>query len=461
MNKISSTSIRFLFCVAPFVLVFFPPVDLSAHAAEWQAGAARVKITPERPMWMSGYSSRNHPADGTTTDLWAKALVLQDEQGGRVVLATLDLVGIDRDFSQQLCAQLKEKYQLDRRQIALNCSHTHSGPVVGRVLLSMYSLDETQQQLVVDYTNDLEVKLVGLVGEAIRNLAPARIAWGNGRSTIAVNRRTNREPEVPMLRQQGILQGPVDYEVPVLSVRQPDGVLKAIVFGYACHATVVDYFQWSGDYPGYAQLELEKAHPEAVALFFAGCGGDQNPLPRRTPDRPQEYGQSLARSVDSVLNGVMQPIEGALVSRYAEVPLELGPLPTREQLLQQLESSNKYEGYRAKALLKQIDAGKPLSQTYPYPVQVWSLGKELQWVTLGGEVVVDYSLRLKRELGPGRTWVAAYTNDVMAYIPSLRVLKEGGYEGGGAMVYYGLPTTWSEAVEETVIRGVHDLVHPK
>jgi hypothetical protein len=97
-----------------------------------------------------------------------------------------------------------------------------------------------------------------------------------------------------------------------------------------------------------------------------------------------------------------------------------------------------------------------LRKTYPYPVQVWQVGNDLKLVTLGGEVVVDYSLRLKRELGQGRTWVMGYANDVMAYIPSLRVLKEGGYEGGGAMVYYGLPTVWAPRVEEHILATVRE-----
>jgi hypothetical protein len=429
-----------------------------AHGGEWQAGVAKVRITPDRPMWMSGYASRTHPADGTTTELWAKALVIQDAGGHRALLVTLDLVGIDYDFSTQLCATLKEKYRLERRDIALCSSHTHSGPVVGRVLLSMYGFDDTQRQLVADYTHDLEQKLVTLVGEALQNLAPARIAWANGHSTIAVNRRTNVEAEVPKLREQGLLKGPIDHEVPVLSVRRLDGTLVGIVFGYACHATVVDFYQWSGDYPGFAQIELEKSHPQAIALFFAGCGADQNPLPRRTLERAQEYGRSLAQSVDAVLAGAMKGVDGELVTNYAEIPLALGTLPTRDDLVKQAESKNKYEVYRAQMLLKQIDGGQPLSRTYPYPVQAWLLGNELKWITLGGEVVVDYSLRLKRELGPGRTWVAAYTNDVMAYIPSQRVLKEGGYEGGGAMLYYGLPTVWSDSVEESVVFGVHSVL---
>jgi hypothetical protein len=428
-----------------------------ASAADWQAGAASVKITPERLLWMSGYGSRDHPAEGTSIDLWAKALVLEDPDGRRGVIISLDLVGIDRDFSSAVCAALSEKYQLERRQVALCSSHTHSGPVVGRVLMTMYSLDDTQRQLIFDYTADLETKLVALVGQAIEKLAPARIAWASGRSTIAVNRRNNKEADVPQLRAEGRLVGPVDYDVPVLSVRHLDGRLAAILFGYACHSTVLPFYQWSGDYPGFTQIELEKSHPGAVALFFAGCGGDQNPLPRRSVEIAGEYGRSLARSVDAALAGVMTPVDGGLDMRYTEIPLELDKLPTRGDLLKQAESTDKFVVQRARALLNQIDGGKPLSQSYPYPVQIWRVGPQLQWVALGGEVVVDYSLRLKQELGPTRTWVAAYTNDVMAYIPSLRVLKEGGYEGGGAMVYYGLPTLWSSAVEETIVKAVHDL----
>ena len=106
-------------------------------------------------------------------------------------------------------------------------------------------------------------------------------------------------------------------------------------------------------------------------------------------------------------------------------------------------------------LLDEMDNGKPLRQTYPYPVGVWRIGDEIQFVILGGEVVVDYAIRLKAELSGTKTWVAGYSNDVMAYIPSRRVLREGGYEGGGAMVYYGLPTVWSPEVENQVVKEVH------
>jgi hypothetical protein len=428
----------------------------SLPAAEaWKSGAAKIEITPEKMIWMAGYGNRTKPAEGIEQPLWAKALVLEDPAGKRAVLVTLDLVGIDRDLSTRVCQQLASKYGLERSQIALNCSHTHCGPVVGNNLKPMYFLDDAMWQMVKDYTASLEQKMVAVVGEAIGKLAPGQVSWGQGYVGFAVNRRTNVQLKVPELREQGKLVGPSDHDVPVLAVRDMSGKFTAVAFGYACHATVMGYNLFSGDYPGFAQAALEESHPGAVALFWAGCGADQNPLPRQTVELAKSYGRRLATAVDEVLVTSMTPISGSLETRYGEIPLELDKLPSRDELQKDTTSNNKYLVSRAKMLLAQIDAGRPLSQTYPYPVQVWQLGPELRWVTLGGEVVVDFALRLKRELGQGTTWVAGYTNDVMAYIPSLRVLGEGGYEGETAMIYYGLPTKWSVRVEDQIVKQVH------
>ena len=428
----------------------------TTFAGDWSAGAAKVKITPRQPMWMSGYASRKAPAEGTQTDLFAKALVLQDGSGHKAVIVTLDLVGIPREISQAVSAALREKHGFDRRDVALCVSHTHCGPIVGSNLRTMVELSPEQDKLLDDYALELQANLVQVVDEAVKAVAPAELAWGNGQTTFAVNRRNNKEAEVPAVRERGGLVGPVDYDVPVLSVRGADGKLRAVLFGYACHATVLSFNNWCGDYPGYAQAELEKLHPETVALFFAGCGADQNPLPRREVALAEHYGRTLAGAVEATLTGVMTPVAGSLGSAYEEIPLAFDKLPTGADLAAAEASTNVYEARRAKMLIKKLGEGK-LSETYPYPVQVWRLGEGLQFVTLGGEVVVDYSLRLKHELGQANTWVAGYSNDVMAYIPSLRVLKEGGYEGGGSMVYYGQPSIWSEAVEESIITAVHKL----
>jgi hypothetical protein len=429
----------------------------SLHAG-WKAGAARIKITPEKAMWMSGYSNRDKPAEGTLHDLWAKALAVEDDKSQRGILITMDLVGIPRDLSVDVCDAIRKKHSLSREAIILSVSHTHTGPVIRGNLDQMYGLDEKQKKLVAEYRDRLKKNLLAVADDAVKALAPAQLSWGNGESTFAVNRRNNKEADVPRLKELGELTGPVDHQAPVLKVTDSDGKVKAIVFGYACHATVLSFYKFSGDYPGFAQLDLEQRHPGAVALFWAGCGGDQNPLPRRTVELAQKYGNILADSVEAVLRKPMTLITGRLAMSYTEVDLPFGDLPSREKIVQDSMSENKYVVARAKILLEEINKKGSLRGNYPYPVQAWKIGDGPLLVTLGGEVVVDYSLRLKKELGKDTTWVMGYANDVMAYIPSARVLKEGGYEGGGAMVFYGLPAVWGGKVEEIIVKTVHEQV---
>lgn len=422
----------------------------------WKAGVAKVVITPEHFMWMSGYGGRDRPAEGTLTDLFAKALVVEDSDGRRGVLVTLDIVGIDRALSLQMREALRLEYGFKLPQIALCVSHTHTGPVIGTNLRLAYALDEEQERVIDEYAVTLMQKVVEVVGAALADVEPSELSWGIGRSTFAVNRRENKPYSiVPERRAAGTLKGPVDHEVPVLKVSTDAGRLKTVVVGYACHCTVLRFYQWSGDYAGYAQLELEKAYPGSVAMFWAGCGGDQNPLPRRTVSLAVEYGRQLAQAAKDVLVGNLYPISGSMGMVYEEVHLPVDELPTRAELETRAQNLEGYHREYARHLLKTIQRDGRLKQTYPYPLQTWRLGPDLLFVTMGGEVVVDYSLRIKREIGPGATWVAAYANDVMGYIPSRRVLAEGGYEGGESNVYYGLPALWAPAIEELIVDTVH------
>ena len=423
-------------------------------AEDWQAGSAKVSITPQQPMWMSGYGGRNKPAEGTLHDLWAKVLVLKDPSGTPAVFVSLDLVGVSRDVALPICEAIQQAHGIKRSQIALFTSHTHTGPVVGSNLSAMYFLDEAQQKLVNDYAATLTRVIPQAVAKAFAGLKPAQVSYGIGSAGFAVNRRNNREADVPRLREAGQLQGPVDHAAPVIAVRDQAGKLQTVVFGYACHATVLSFYQWSGDWPGFAQIEIEKRHPGVMALFMAGCGADQNPLPRRTVELAAGYGKQMADAVDQVLAMEMTGLKGGLKSVWTEIPLALAKLPSKEAIQKDAESSQKFIAGRAKQLLRRIEADGQLSQTYPYPVQTWNLGG-LRLVILGGEVVVDYSLRLKNEFPETPLFVCGYSNDVMAYIPSVRVLKEGGYEGASSMIYYGQPTVWSEQVESHIVKTIH------
>jgi hypothetical protein len=433
-----------------------------AQPVTWKAGAAKVVITPAQPMWMSGYANRTAPADGKETELWAKAIALEDGAGHKSVLITLDLVGIPRDLSIDVCKRIMDKHKLGREQIAIACSHTHCGPVVGGNLQTMYFLDADQAGRVREFTAELPTKIVRAVDEAIRNLRHATLTWAIGEVGFAVNRRENKEPDVPKLKATNLLKGPVDHDVPVLAVRDGTGKLTAVVFGYACHATVMGYQKWSGDYPGFAMKDLEEAHPGAVALFWAGCGGDQNPLPRREVALAKDYGKQLADAVEKVLVGSMKPLRPEWAGVYEEFGLAFGDLPTREQLTADAQAKDKYIANRAQMLLAKLDKQGWLDQTYPYPVEIWRLGEEVTWVMLGGEVTVEYSLRIKKEIDPGATWVMGYANDVMAYIPSRKVVLEdqdekrpGRYEGLRSMTYYGQPCAWAPRIEQSIMEAVY------
>ncbi len=415
----------------------------------WKAGVAKTIITPTKPLWLAGYANRKRPAEGKLMDLWIKVLALEDSHGHRAVVLTSDTLGIPQPIYQHVSRTLNAKYKLSPEQVVLSASHTHCGPVLKNALIDMYPLDEEQQALIETYSSELEGKIVETIGKAWNDLSPARLVAGQGTAGFAVNRRNNTEKDVPGLIEQQTLKGPVDHAVPTLAVFDANGSLKAVLFGYACHNTVMDFYQWSGDYAGFAQLALERSHPGAQAMFFMGCGGDQNPLPRRRPELTERYGNMLSAAVEETLRGPMRSLPPELQTSLEMVTLKLGPTPGETELEKMATESDPTRRW-ATNLLAQIKSGKSLMREYSFPLQVWRFGNTQLLITLGGEPTVDYALKFKKEFGE-KTWVAGYCNDVMTYIPSRRVLEEGGYEGGRAMIVYGLPALrWAEDVEDRI-----------
>ncbi|HEV3145346.1 MAG TPA: neutral/alkaline non-lysosomal ceramidase N-terminal domain-containing protein [Gemmataceae bacterium] len=430
--------------------------SVSAAEPTYKAGVASVVITPSEYIWMAGYGARNKPAEGKQHDLFAKAVALQDADGNRLVIVTTDLVGLPQSVAAPAAEEIRRKTSLPRECLMFTSSHTHCGPVIRDNLADMYDIPPEMRQKIAKYTDDLQAKLVQVVVEALKDLKPAHLQYGKGTARFAVNRR--------QVTPNGVINGsnpggPVDHDVPILRVTTPEGKLRAVVFGYACHNTTLQFYEWCGDYAGFAQLDIQQKHPEATALFFMGCGADANPLPRSTVELCKKYGRELAGAVEDVLKAdKLIPIQGKLTAKYAEIELPFNSVPAREQWAADLLSKNFALRTRASRYLKLLDDGGKIDDHYRhYPVQVWKLG-DLLWIALGGEVVVDYSHRLKRELGTDRTvWVTAYANDVMAYIPSLRVLKEGGYEADSSMIYYGLPSKWGPGIEEKIVGKVKEL----
>ena len=454
--------IRIVLGYAAILLIFAPvsPAWCLAAPPEWKAGLSKAVITPQHPVWMAGYAARNKPSEGTLQELYAKVLALEDARGGRLVLVTTDLIGFPRALAEPIAERAGAQWGLRREQIVLNSSHTHTGPVLRQSLVGTYDLDAIQAQAIERYSQWLADKTVALIGEALKDLSPARLHFGHGTAGFGVNRR---EPTATGYRIGVNPKGPVDPDVPVLRVTSADGRLRGIIFGYACHNTTLtgEFYQFSGDYAGYAQAALERSHPGALALFVTGCGADINPHPRSRLELAEQHGAALAQSVDKALGGRLAPVRGRLRSALDRVTLPFAPPPTRQQFEARRSDANASRRRHAERMLARLEKDGRLVSDYSYTVQVAQFGKDLTLIALAGEVVVDYALRLQRELGAQRLWVAGYCNDVFAYIPSARVLKEGGYEADQSMVAYDLPGPWDPAVEELIIGKVRELLGVK
>lgn len=404
-----------------------PPKSIAPHVpASWKAGTATLTITPRKMLWMAGYAARKKPAEGKVQELFAKALALQDEQGGKLVFVTLDLIGVPQAMRRAVAEQVEKKFHLPPANLVMNASHTHSGPSLRTTPLTDADKDNPKARDAWDYTQKLQSDLVELIGKALAAMQPARLTWNKARCGFAMNRRRDYTlpPDHPNANKVPNPNGPVDHEVPALRVEAPDGALRAALFGYACHNTSLGFYNWCGDYAGFAQEYLQEHRPGFTALFLMGCGGDQNPYPRRSDVVPgitdlelsMQHGRSLSNAVEMALTVNPIPVGGPIRAAYEEIKLAYA---------------------------------KPEKPQHDYPVQVIRLGSDLTFITLGSEVVVDYSLRFKRELaGSAGVWVAGYSNDYTGYVPSLRVLKEGGYEAAAG---------WAEDVEDRIAKKVHEL----
>jgi len=405
-----------------------PPKSIAPYVpATWKAGTATICVTPEKFLWMAGYAARKKPAEGKVQDLFAKALALEDDTGGRFVFVTMDLIGVPQSLHHAVADRAEKEFKLPKSSLLINASHTHSGPSLRGSPTTEKDLENPKIRDSYEYTRALEDKIVGIIGRALSEMQSARLTWGHARCGFAMNRR--RDYSLPEGHPNAKLapnpDGPVDHDVPTLRVEAPDGTLRAALFGYACHNTCLGFYNYCGDYAGYAQEYLQEHRPGFVAMFLMGCAGDQNPYPRRSDVVPgvtdlelcQQHGRSLANAVEMALATNPRPVRGPVRAAYDEV------------------------------ILDYADAKRG---SHPYPVQVVKFGNDVTLVALGSETVVDYSLRLKRELAGGAAvWVAGYSNDYTGYVPSLRVLKEGGYEAAAG---------WAESVEDRIITKAHDLL---
>jgi neutral ceramidase len=413
------------------------------------AGAAAVDITPDYPVRLSGYGNRRMPNTGVSQHIFAKALALGSDAEGPAVLVTVDNVGVPASIREEVLRRLKADTKATDARFAICSSHTHCAPMLIGMLPNLFGMDIPAEHMpaIERYTRELTANIEKVARAALADRKPSTLAWGVGKVDFAANRR-----HFPLK--------PIDHDLPVLRVTGADGKVRAIFTSYACHCTTIGIDEIHGDWAGVAQEALQREFPGAIALTALGCGADQNPNPRRTMELVKQYGEDLGAEAKRLATGELKPLNGPLACVAKQINLAFDKLPTREEWETLAASKLPAVAYHAKKNLARLDRGEKLPTQLSYLVQRWSFGDDMAMLFLSGEITVDYSLRIKREYDRSRMWVNGYSNDVPCYVPSRRVLEEGGYEAAGAMVYYDRPTKFAPDVEDRIMVAVH-AVTPK
>jgi putative membrane-bound dehydrogenase-like protein len=443
-----------------------PTGDDAAHGSESRGtrppdnvvriGAAKVDITPDYPVRLCGYGNRKTESEGVAQRIFARAVVLGDPAA---VLVNIETCGFPESFVERVTDKLNERHEIPRERVVLCATHTHSAPWLTGYAPMLFAppLPEEQVERCRRYEEELFHHVVQVVSEAMANRRPAQLWHAEGEVTFAVNRRRLEEGTWRGFGVQA--DGPVDHRLPILVAKDLEGKPLAIVSNYACHCTTLggEFNQVAGDWAGYAQEKIEETFPGAIGMSIIGCGADANPAARGGLEECRRQGEMLAAEVERLMTSELKPIAGSIACRLTHVDLPLGPLPSRESWERRAQEPG-VPGAHAQHFLDMLNGGQELPTSVRYPIGVWSFGEDLAMVFLGGEVVVDYAIRLSEMFDSERLWITAYANAIPSYIPSARLLREGGYETDSSMHYYRQPTRYAPEVEETLLAGVTELM---
>ena len=424
----------------------------------FQIGLAQKDISPELPIRTAGYAARNKPSDKIDCPLKMQAVAFKPEQGSPFIIVTLDNCELSREYVSPVITELESQFKLSPGSIMILPSHTHSAPIMESTLEGMYKLSDDELAKIKAYGQFVLTSIGDVVKKALEDVKPYSLEYGVGTASFAMNRRSFREDGASTFAENR--DGPVLHHVPVLKISQTNQV-KAILFGYSCHGTSIhgdDFYTVSPDYMGYARMHLESVYPGAMAVYITGMGADINPVPRGALLWAKRHGLELAGAVATVLNQPMKPIRGNVAWGYQELALPLMDPPQKAQIEADAAGKDVYIQARAQKYQKMVAEGKPLPTTVRVPIAAVKLGEDLTFLAMAGEVVVDYAIKFNRIFQEKNPWVIGYAYEVPCYIPSIRILKEGGYESESSLIYYGIYGPFQPKIESQIVQSMTKLV---
>jgi hypothetical protein len=426
-----------------------------------RAGVARGDITAPVGTYLTGFAGRPGPSTGVHDSLEAQVLVLESA-GTKAALICADILTFDDRLVERITGAVYSKAGIAPDNILLCASHTHSGPAV-RAIHGMGAPD-------VEYLDCAADKIVGAVCQAAEQMAPVRVGAGRAEVSIGVNRRRRTDTGIALAPEPS---KPIDPDLSVLRVDDQAGKPICILFNHACHGVVLggNNTLISADWIGYARRGIERrfarvaasafdcpqARGEAappVVMFAQGACADINPAEMGTFEMAQRQGERVAEAVAALVPSIeTAPVERVEAGSVAfEMPLL--PLPSVDEARKEVADAERQVGALEKegAPIGRINGAKALvawaerlveaaqrGGAPPMRSRVTAVSLDgIALVGLPGEVFCEIGMNIRASSPFARTFVIAYANRVLGYIPTRQAYDEGGYEVDGAYKYYGI-----------------------
>lgn len=437
-------------------------------ASSLKFGCASEVITPDSPVFMHGYGAREQKSDGVHDDLYVKAVLL--EANKQLLILTIDALGSDRSFVDGIKDALLEAFGLEHDQVLINFSHTHHSVFFtgldadkrrGAYSISQDRWPESESE--VDYTEDEKLyrsmrdTIIKMTHNCRRNLMEGELYVGRMHSDFAVSRR--KPDSNGTIEWRPNYDAEIDKELLVLKLTDLAGKVKGILYNYGCHTTAMGaQLKLSNDFAGKTSSVLEEAYPGATALFLQGCAGELKPLKSADGDKfkalsyeeMEQAGTDLANDVLKLLaDGTFEKIQCDF--RTALVDPLLYTEQTEASFYEPIanESTSLFYRNAAKRTIEAIQNGS-IKDRLPHYICLWHLDANTRLVAMEGEVSTEYSLLIKRLLRPYTTLTLGYTNGVYCYIPTRKMIREGGYEAS-CNFFFNLRGPWVPEIEDIII----------
>ena len=402
-------------------------------------GINKTCITPPMGVDLAGFEAMDRQVKSVADDLYVTSMVLEND-GKRAVIICADVIGFGMTSCGTIKGELSALLGLREDEILLSASHTHSGPqtcenmstVIGRT-------DEV-------YMTFLRDSIVRSVAACLDDMEKVELYTGRESCGLGINRRRITAGRAEFAPNE---DGTVDRDTMIIKF-MTGGRIKAVLYSFACHPSTVGTDRVTADWPGWARLSIEEAFPGAAVLFIQGCCGDirvrtveDGYFRTGTMDDVEALGRELGAVVVNACRGDMQKEKPCLETDLEKITLPLREPPDKPQLDDMAQNGTRREQAWAQSLLAGYGTEKP---EILYAIQRITLSHSVDIVAMEGEVCVEYGLFAK-SLDPERFIIpAGYCNRNPGYIPTRRMLGEGGYEPDESRLYYGL-TSFNKNIE--------------